>query len=278
MTPGRGGAELSLSWRLGDGPAGTAPQPVSWPHPISKEWAWGDGSGAGARVCILDSGVEQDHPQVGPIQGAYAVQETQGGQSVVTEDTEGDVCGHGTACASIIRSLAPACEIISVRVLGLGYFGSGEALITGLRWALEQDFDVINMSLSTTKPEVARTLYHLADVAYFRRNLIVASAHNTPIESFPWRFASVISVGSHKQPDPELLVYNPAPPVEFFARGDRVPVGWLNGGEMVCSGNSFATPHVSGMCARILGAHGGLTPYQVKTVLHLIAGNVTGGT
>ncbi|WP_328873955.1 S8 family serine peptidase [Streptomyces sp. NBC_00287] len=271
-------AELTLSWRLGDGPAAAAREPVTWPHPVTREWAWGDGRGAGARVCILDSGVEQGHPRVGPVQGAYAVQEGPDGELTVVEDTEGDVCGHGTACASIIRSLAPACEIFSVRVLGLGYFGSGEALLAGLRWALAQNFDVINMSLSTTKPEVARELYHLADVAYFRRNVIVASAHNIPIESFPWRFASVISVGSHRSPDPELLVHNPAPPVEFFARGDQVPVGWLNGGHMVCSGNSFATPHVSGMCARILGAHRGLTPYQVKTLLHLIAGHVTEGT
>jgi subtilisin family serine protease len=87
----------------------------------------------------------------------------------------------------------------------------------------------------------------------------------------------VISVGSHQEPDPELLVHNAAPPVEFFARGDQVPVAWLKGGRMTCSGNSFATPHVSGLCARILGAHPGLAPYQVKTLLHLTAGNVTGG-
>ena len=59
-----------------------------------------------------------------------------------TDDTEGDLCGHGTACAGIVRSLAPDCEIISVRVLGAGFTGSGGVLLAGLRWAVEQGFDV----------------------------------------------------------------------------------------------------------------------------------------
>ena len=41
------------------------------------------------------------------------------------DDTEGDLCGHGTACAGIVRSLAPECELYSARVLGAGFKGSG---------------------------------------------------------------------------------------------------------------------------------------------------------
>jgi glyceraldehyde-3-phosphate dehydrogenase (NADP+) len=89
----------------------------------------------------------------------------------------------------------------------------------GLRWAIEQGYDVINMSLSTTKQKFASLLHELADTAYFRRTMLVASAHNMPVESYPWRFSSVISVGSHEQEDPYEYYYNPAPPVEFFARG-----------------------------------------------------------
>ena len=45
--------------------------------------------------------------------------------AVVEEDTEGDSCGHGTACAGIVRSIAPECNLHSVRVLGAGFTGSG---------------------------------------------------------------------------------------------------------------------------------------------------------
>ena len=40
------------------------------------------------------------------------------------------------------------------------------------------------------------------------------------------------------------------------------------------SGNSFATAHMSGICALVRGKHPELTPFQVKSVLHLTAGNV----
>ena len=90
-----------------------------------------------------------------------------------------------------------------------------------------------------------------------------------PVESYPWRFSSVISVGSHEEDDPLLYYANPDPPVEFFARGVDVEVAWLGGGTIRATGNSFATPCISGIAALILGKHPGLTPFQLKTVLHL---------
>jgi len=230
------------------------------------------------RVCILDSGVERDHPLVGEVQQSVAIS-IAGDEVIVDEsDTSGDLCGHGTACAGIVRSLAPDCEIASVRVLGAGYTGSGAVLLEGLRWAIEQGYDVINMSLSTTKQKFANLLHDLADTAYFRRTMLVASAHNMPVESYPWRFSSVISVGSHEQDDPLAYYYNPSPPVEFFARGVDVEVAWMGGGRLVCTGNSFATPHVAGIVSLMLSKHRELTPFQLKSLLYLTSSNVGGGT
>jgi len=198
-----------------------------------------------------------------------------GEESEVVEDDEGDLCGHGTACAGIVRSLAPECSLTSVRVLGAGYTGSGPALLGGLRWAVEQRFDVINMSLSTTKRQFATVLHELADNAYFSRTMLVASAHNLPVESYPWRFSSVLSVGSHELDDPLAWYYNPSPPVEFFARGVNVDVAWLGGGSLRVTGNSFATPHMSGICALVRSKHPELTAFALKNVLFLTAANVT---
>jgi subtilisin len=250
--------------------------PSHWPERVTPEWAMDGATGAGVRVCILDSGVEGGHPLVGGVDGAVAVT-VDGAEVTVAEDEQGDLCGHGTACAGIVRALAPECELHSVRVLGAGYTGSGPALLEGLRWAVEQDFDVINMSLSTTKRQFAVVLHELADSAYFRRSMLVASAHNMPVESYPWRFSSVISVGSHEEADPRTFFYNPRPPVEFFARGVDVEVAWLGGGTIRCTGNSFATPHMTGLCALVLSKHRELTPFQLKSVLFLTATNVAGG-
>jgi subtilisin family serine protease len=249
---------------------------ANWPERVDREWAWGGSTGAGVRVCILDSGVEAAHPLVGALEGAVAVSIGDDGEPVIEEDVEGDLCGHGTACAGIVRALAPGCRLFSVRVLGAGYSGSGRVLLAGLQWAVAQRFEVVNMSLSTTKQEFAAVLHELADNAYFCRTVLVASAHNMPVESYPWRFSSVVSVGSHEGSDPFDFFYNPAPPVEFFARGLEIDVAWLGGTTIRASGNSFATPHIAGICALILGKHPELTPFQLKSVLHLTATNVRG--
>jgi subtilisin len=268
--------ELLPAWSLPADGVERIALPEIWPGEITREWAWGGATGAGVKICVLDSGVDLDHPLVGEVQRSVAISIDQD-EVLIEEDTAGDLCGHGTACAGVIRSLAPECELVSVRVLGAGYTGSGAILLEGLRWAIEQGFDVINMSLSTTKQKFAGLLHELADSAYFRRTMLVASAHNMPVESYPWRFSSVISVGSHEQEDPFAYYYNPRPPVEFFARGVDVEVAWMGGGRLVCTGNSFATPHIAGIAALVLSKHPELTPFQLKSVLYLTATNVGGG-
>jgi subtilisin family serine protease len=250
---------------------------MEWPERVTREWAWGDSTGKGVRVCILDSGVEPGHPLVGELESAVVISVGENDAIAADEDSEGDVSGHGTACAGIVRRLAPDARISSVRVLGANFTGSGAALLGGLRYAIEQGFDVINMSLSTTKKPFASVLHELADSAYFNRTVIVASAHNMPVESYPWRFSSVISVGSHEEDDPLDFFYNPSPPVEFFGRGVNVEVPWVGGRVLTVSGNSFATPHIASICALILAKHPELTPFQLKSVMYLTAKNVGGG-
>jgi len=225
---------------------------------------------------VLDSGIDADHPRVGGVATSVAVTLGEDGEPVVAPDDAGDTCGHGTACAGVIRALAPDVELTSVRVLGAGFTGSGPILLGGLRWAVEHGFEVINMSLSTTKRQFAEVLHELADIAYFNRTILVASAHNMPVDSYPWRFSSVVSVGSHAVSDSLTFFYNPDPPVEFFARGVDVELAWTGGGTIHATGNSFATPHMSGICALVMSKHPELTPFQLKSVLHLIADNVGG--
>jgi subtilisin family serine protease len=266
------------AWSLPAGAGDRISIGAEWPEKVTRDWAFGGSTGKGVRVCILDSGIESGHPRVGEVERSVAFHRLDDGEVEVEEDAEGDLCGHGTACAGIVRQLAPECSLVSARVLGAGFKGSGPVLLAGLRWAVEQSFDVINMSLSTTKRQFAELLHELADRAYFNNTVLVASAHNMPVESYPWRFSSVISVGSHEEPDPMTFFYNPSPPVEFFARGVGVEIAWLGGGTILSTGNSFATPHMSAICALVMSKHPELTPFQLKNVLYLTANNVGGGT
>ena len=264
------------AWSLPSGAVRAIALDNPLPERVDREWAFGGATGKGVKVCILDSGVEASHPAVGAVAGAVAISLDEEGNTVVAPDEEGDLCGHGTACAGLIRSLAPEADIYSVRVLGSGFTGTGKVLLAGLRWAVSQDFDVINMSLSTTKKQFGDILREIADSAYFKKTVLVAAAHNMPVESFPWRFSSVISVGSHEESDPMVFYANPNPPVEFFAHGVDVDIAWLGGGSIRATGNSFATPCISAIAALILSKHPRLTPFQLKSVLFQIASNVGG--
>jgi len=244
-----------------------------WPYQIDRDWAWGGSDGSGVRVAIVDSGVDGGHELVGGVQRAVAVERSPAGEPVVVDDSVGDMAGHGTACAGIVRSVAPGCELWSVRVLGSEARGGAATLLAGLRWVVEQGCEVVNLSLSTPKRETAEALHETTDEAYFQGTLFVAAAHNLDVHSYPWRFASVISVASHDGDDPSEFFYNPAPPVEIFARGINIEVAWLGGARIVAAGNSFAAAYVSGICARILAKHPELTPFEVKTVLRETATN-----
>ena len=133
------------------------------------------------------------------------------------------------------------------------------------------------MSLSTTKKDYAAVLHELADSAYFQRTVLVASAHNMPVESYPWRFSSVISVGSHEDDDPLSLYYNPNPPVEFFAKGRERRSRLARRRDAQRFRKQLRDTARLGICALVRSKHPELTPFQLKSVLHLTSSNV-GGT
>jgi len=240
---------------------------------ITREWAFGDGSGAGVKVAVIDSGIDAAHPAVGGRVGFVAMVE--GGEEIeIDTSPHVDDFGHGTACAGIIRALAPECELTSVKVLGKGLSGHGVVFAAGLRWAIENGMHVCNLSLGTTKRDFYAVLHELVDEAYFRNVPLVTAANNMPQASYPSTYSSVVSVASHDLRDDELYYFNPAPPVEFGALGIDVRVAWLNGEWITATGNSFAAPHVTGLVARLLGEHPGLGVVQVKEILRALAANV----
>lgn len=251
---------------------------------LTPEWAWGGATGRGVRVAVVDSGVEADHPALEGCVDADAGLEVTVEPDGTTVDHPGphpDAFGHATAVAGIIHTLAPDASITSVKVLGAGLGGKAAGFLRGLGWAVEQGFDVINLSLGTTRRDWALAFYEVCDQAYFRNCLLITAANNAVRPSFPSLYGSVTSVACNLATDPLRFHYNPDPPTEFLARGIDVDLAWKDGGRMTGTGNSYAAPHIAGIAALIRSKHPTLRPFQVKTVLWATAANVqeagTGG-
>ena len=251
-------------------------RPVRLPGAITRRAAWGDGLGTGVRVAVVDSGIDADHPWVGGVAGGVVVEPNADSDTGVrmVAGPHTDLYGHGTACAAIIRGLATGCELYSVRVLGASLSGRGAVFAAGLRWAIEQQMDVVNLSLSTRSRAMVETFHELVDEAAFGNVMLVAAVNNVPVPSYPSQFAGVFSVAAYPGRDPEHFVVNPSPPVEFGAPGIELEVAWADQGSIVATGNSFAAPHIAGLVARIVGEHPGITPVEVKTLLRALADNV----
>ena len=244
---------------------------------ITPAWAWGGATGAGVRVAVIDSGIEATHPALEgcvEVDDGVVVSQALDGGLVVTRGDHPDVFGHGTACAGIIHSFAPQARITSVRVLGPRLSGRSEVFLRGLQWAVEQGFDVVNLSLGNSKRDFALAFHDLCDEAYFRNTVLVTAANNVQTPSFPSLYAAVLSVACNTATDPFRFHYNPEPPTEFLARGIDVEVPWRGGTTSTVTGNSYAAPHVTGLAALIRSKHPELRAFQLKTVLWACAANV----
>jgi subtilisin family serine protease len=239
---------------------------------IQPETIWKGRTGRGVRVAVVDSGIDTEHPDLkGKVkESVEAVAED--GRIDFRPSTSGDQAGHGTACAGIIASVAPDVELYSVKVLGPKASGSGDMFLVGLDYAIKQKFEIINLSLGTTKRDFFAPLHDLLDRAYQSGCIVVSAANNLPYPSYPSIFSSsVVSVVKRSGGDPFNFGYRYGQVIELVAPGVEVTTTWPGGGYRQLTGNSFACPYVVGIIALIKEAYPNLTPFQVKSILYTIA-------
>ena len=227
------------------------------------------------RVAIVDSGVDAGHPLVGAVAGAVAF-DADGRDIRRIDGPHDDLYGHGTACAGIIRSLAPGVQLWSVRVLGARLTTGGSVFAAGLEWCIDNGMHVVNLSLSTSAEQYFDVFHDLVDRAAHAGIALVAAMNNIRKATYPSQFAGVLSVAASRGTDPEVFWRNPRPPAEWGAPGFDRRVAWLGGGHATVTGNSFAAPVIAGHVARLVGAHPGLAPWEVKAILGALPSNASG--
>jgi subtilisin family serine protease len=194
-----------------------------------------DRSGSGVRIAVIDSGVNPRHPH---IRG-------------VSDTSNMDVLGHGTAVMAAIQEKAPGAEYFAVKVFDRELRTSSGKLLEAIEWCIENRMDVVNMSLGTPNSGRAEEFRVLAG----RGPLLVAACDAGGVACYPGCLDEVIGVAL----DP-LLDRN-SYRVEgdiYYASGYPRPVPGVPV-ERNLQGISFAVANMTGFIARAME---GLVPHQ----------------
>jgi subtilisin family serine protease len=242
---------------------------------IDADLAWDDTTGTDIKVAVLDTGIEEDHPDLKEniLGGENFIPSKKG---TVDPNKWGDDNGHGTHCAGTIAGkdneigvigVAPNAGLYAGKVLDRRGNGQWPYLIAAIEWAVSIPVDVISMSLSGGYSQGAKDA---CDAAMAAGVVLVAAAGNSnPAGSvrYPAAFDSVIAVGATDSSDDRASWSCYGNALELMGPGVDVLSTWKGSGYNTISGTSMACPHVAGTVALILEDFPSMTVAQVRTLL-----------
>ncbi len=221
-------------------------------------------TGEGAHIAILDTGIDADHPDLEANLGkGYAVENCSGSDCV--EDWDDDH-SHGTHCAGIANAVnndegvvgvSTNATLHAVKVLSGSGSGSASGVAEGIKWAADQGYGVISMSLGASSG--SSTIRDALQYAQDRDVIIISAAGNegpcTDCVHYPGAYPESMAIGSTASDDSMSSFSSTGPEVEMCAPGSDILSCVKGGGYQKYSGTSMATPHVSG-AAGLLRAQG----------------------
>ena len=218
--------------------------------------------GAGARVAVLDTGAQLDHPALKD--NFYRTKK----YDFVDDDTNpseaaGTLRGHGTHVAGIVDLVAPKAGIMPLRVLDAEGSGNAFVIAEAVRYAENAGADVINLSLGS--PMGSDLLQDVIGDAVETGAVVVAAAGNENTfaphypaageeeESVPDGLVAVTSVDRYEKKS-DFANYGPW--VDVAAPGTSIRSAFPVGDYATWSGTSMAAPFVAGQAALIESADG----------------------
>jgi thermitase len=244
---------------------------------------WALASPAAARVAVLDTGIDQDHPDLA---GKLILQ-----KNFTTSKTVDDRYGHGTHVAGVVAAIAgnnigvaggaPNASLLNAKVLGDNGSGSCSGVANGIIWAADQGAKVISMSLGGGACNAQNSA---VQYAWNKGSVLVAAAGNSSTSSttsaYPAAYKPTLAVASTDNSDLVSSFSNFGSWVEIAAPGERIYSTMTNHNSTLSrsyglnyatlSGTSMATPLVSAAAAFIQPADtsgNGFTNDEIRTRL-----------
>lgn len=197
-------------------------------------------------VAVIDTGVDFTHP--------FLKDRIIEGYDVVNDDTNPmDVHSHGTAVTGIIADTTPAnVKIMPIRAINAEGNGYDSDIAKGIRFAVDNGADIINMSFSGEgfSPYLSEAI----DYALTNKVLVIVAAGNESMDTanlYPASDERVIVVSATDQNDRIADFSNTGASIDISAPGVDILSSAPGGKFSSNSGTSLAAPFVSGIAAMI---------------------------
>ncbi len=206
------------------------------------------------RIAIIDSGIDIDYSLRGRVANqtsfvlaeyGYVVEDT----TVTDSAPDGSI--HGTVVAKEIASLSSNAIIVNAKILGPSGTATSSALIAAIRWAVEMNCSVINLSLGSL-PSYEDPLEEVVAWAFDRGAILVAAAGNEGEDGIagnqinsPAVFEKCLAVAGLTEFGNPASFTSPGPTASRYMKPDLAAPGYFDVGTYRYSGTSFAAPRVS---------------------------------
>jgi subtilisin len=256
--------------------------------------------GAGIKVAVLDTGVYTSHIDLaGSAEQCKDFTQT---KSPLVNGSCSDRNGHGTHVAGTVLAhggsdglgiygVAPEADLWAYKVLNDRGSGYSDDIAGAIRHAADEATRtgskvIISMSLGSSSKDTM--IANAVDYAYSKGLLVVAAAGNSGSASntigYPGALVNAVAVAalenvqqngtyrvadfsSRGNPNTDGDFVIQERDVEVSAPGAAIESTWYNGGYNTISGTSMATPHVSGLAAKIWAATPSLSHTQLRSEL-----------
>ncbi len=229
---------------------------------------WNLTKGKNIKIAILDTGV--------PTHSDLIINKKLSKNFVDYED-ELDHSGHSTGVCGIINAqsnhfgtlgIAPDAEIICVKILDQNGGGSEESFQKGLRYCLDIEPNIINISSGSEHflgDEIERLIYKLQERGIF----VICGSGNQPDKKmlYPANSNHTISIGSIQDQLKLSDFSSYGTNIDFVMPGEKLYTTYLNNEFAIVDGTSYATPFFSGILALYLSYVGSYDFYKVLQML-----------
>jgi subtilisin family serine protease len=239
--------------------------------PVARMFTKGE---SGIMVAVLDTGLDAEHAELkGKVTKRADFVNLEGldttafvGDFTGYDDAPDDEVGHGTHVSGIIgarglqmdQGVAPDCSLMAVRVLatmkdGDQLVGAGiiDNINTGIKWAVDNGADVINMSLGIRHTGGGLPHQDVIRYALSKNVTVVAASGNdgTAERYYPGALQGVVAVGATDDRGEVAGFTSYGARISVVAPGSRIYSSFARHGYAFASGTSQAAPFVTGAVA-----------------------------